>query len=70
MKKVRTTLYLDEDLKKEATVILRKSGRSLSTAVSMFLRWVIATGKLPPAITEEEVELKKLLKSIETYKNS
>ena len=65
MKKVRTTLYLDEDLKKEATVILRKSGLSLSSAVSMFLRWVVATGKLPPVITEEEIELRKILKSIE-----
>ena len=64
-RKVRTTIYLDPDLKREVTIILRKSGLSLSAAVNMFCRWVVATGKLPPAITEEEVELRKLLKSIE-----
>lgn len=63
MRKVRTTIYLDEDLKREAALILRKSGLSLSTAVNMFLAWVVSTGRLPPALTESEIKLEKLIRS-------
>ena len=42
-----TTIRIEPEVKKEATVILDELGLSMSTAMNMFLRAVIREGGMP-----------------------
>lgn len=52
--KVIVSARVDEDTKKEAERLLSEMGLSMSTAVNLFLKQVVLTGKIPFELSAEE----------------
>lgn len=53
---------IEDDLKDNASFVLKKQGLTLSTAIRMFLIKVVATGELPfiPATKKEYMSLEEI----------
>lgn len=52
--KVIVSARVDEDTKKEAEQLFSEMGLSMSTAVNLFLKQVVLTGKIPFELSAEE----------------
>lgn len=52
--KVIVSARVDEDTKKEAERLFDEMGLSMSTAVNLFLKQVVLTGKIPFELSAEE----------------
>ena len=46
-KKVRTTVYLDKELKEDAADTLKGLGYTMSGALDKLMRYVVQEGKMP-----------------------
>lgn len=68
------SLRLDDDVKADADAILDRLGLSLSTAINIFLRQVIARRGIPFAVQEDDpfyhpANIARLKRGIEDWKN-
>ena len=68
--KVRTNVYLDSDMKKQAKSIFKKYGLSLSDAINMFLTQSVMERGLPFEMKLPNDETIKAIEDTRAGKNS
>ena len=51
---INVNIRIDEDLKKQSEALLAEMGLNMTTAVNIFLRQVVRTGKIPFEITAKQ----------------
>jgi len=69
LKKERTNIYLNSDIKREAKKILERYGLSLSDAVNIFLTQVVLVKGIPFQIRIPNEETQKVLREVREGKN-
>ena len=69
LKKERTNIYLNSDIKREAKKILEQYGLSLSDAINIFLAQVVLEKGIPFQIKIPNKETQKVLKEVREGKN-
>ena len=69
LKKERTNIYLNSDIKREAKKILEQYGLSLSDAINIFLTQVVLEKGIPFQIKIPNKETQKVLKEVREGKN-
>ena len=69
VKKVRTNIYLNLEVKEEAKKVLERYGLSLSDAVNIFLTQVTLERGFPFPIRIPNEETKKVLEEVEKGEN-
>jgi DNA-damage-inducible protein J len=69
VKKERSNLYLDADVKEKAKKILSRYGLSLSDAVNIFLTQVVLERGIPFRIRIPNEETRKVLEEVRERKN-
>ena len=68
---INVNIRVDEELKKQSEALLAEMGLNMTTAVNIFLRQVVRTGKIPFEITAKQddfynpTNLKVLRKAID-----
>ncbi len=65
MTRVRTNVYLDEDLKAQAKILFKEYGISLSNGVNLLLSQIVNNKKLPMI---EGLDIEAILEHEDDYK--
>lgn len=69
LKKERTNIYLNSDIKRKAKKILEQYGLSLSDAINIFLTQVVLVKGIPFQIRIPNKETQKVLREVREGKN-